>query len=672
LTGWIVEQAHSWVSALVAHNWAELFGNWLTIIGISLALTIWALIAGWRLHRGIARLRGEIASAAATVAATPPEALRFATQYEATDATLRQQNLLGPAWRDWTATLITPAEPHRPVRATVRPGEYLSLDPLWECGISPRLHAAMPNLLVGVGLILTFFGLSLALAAAGGIVGADKAMREAGLRDLLGTASAKFVFSLVGLACSILYASYRNWLLGDTERRLGGLLAALEKRIPLATPATLQTEANTQLANLADGMSTFTNQLAVAIGEQMNAAFDQRLGEHIGPLREAIDKLSGSIGTRNEDAIREMLEQFTAGLRGGSDEAMRKVTDSLADLARSMQDVRSGMAEAARQMASAAEQITERMATGADAAMTRISHQMEGLVTELRNLAQQTRDSGEEAVRRAAEQIAAAASAFAASSDKVGGALSGGASDAATRMTEAMETMKAQLGQLTGELATNLRSVGAGVADSGRSGAEALTAAAAASAATLREGGEAAARQLTEAAQALAETARHNAERIITLQREAAALAATLAEMRTALTDAAAPLRGATSDLAQAAASTERTSAALAETSRQITPAGEAIAAAATRLAEAEQRAGELARGLTGAVERFSGMDAELARVVQRLSSALTEFTTATTRFAKDTNEDMAKAATALHAGTENLTEALETLGAEVGRWQRR
>jgi hypothetical protein len=149
----------------------------------------------------------------------------------------------------------------------------------------------MPTLLVSVGLLLTFVGLAIALTLADGIADliVTPSVRRGGLRTLLDVASAKSVTSLVGLFSSILYAVFRGRELDRAERALDGFLAALEERIPLATPAILQAESNTILERLFAAQSTFRDDLAVRIGRLFDNALNHRLEDHIYRPHEAID-----------------------------------------------------------------------------------------------------------------------------------------------------------------------------------------------------------------------------------------------------------------------------------------------------------------------------------------------------------------------------------------------
>lgn len=454
---WVFTQYGQLLTDYKAGNIAGLFGNWLVIGTFSLSLLLWAGTSAVRFRAGVERLCRALDRSYAVLAATPAKAREFVGSYEAVSMTLQTDGILGPAWRDWAATLITPIGPGIPIRSTSRPETYFSTELLRACRINPRLHAAMPNLLVGVGLLLTFLGLSIALSAAGNIVSSPE--RITGLKGLLDAASAKFVTSLVGLLCSLIYTVLRGQWLVKAERSLDRFLAGLEERIPLATPANLQAEANTLLEKSLATQEQFATEVAVNIGGRLDSALDQRLGEHIGPLREAIERLSQGIGTKSEDTLRTLLEQFRDMLQGSAQGHMEKVAAALADTSGAMEQIRSGLAEAAARMASAADQIAEQMGRNAEQAMARITQQMEGLVGELRTLAEQSRAAGDDAMAQAAARIAEAGESFGQAARAISNSLEqtvtgitsrlGGEAEAATRrMTEEITRAIASLKEL--------------------------------------------------------------------------------------------------------------------------------------------------------------------------------------------------------------------------------
>ena len=96
-----------------------------------------------------------------------------------------------------------------------------------------RSLEAWPNVLIGIGLFLTFVGLTLALIVASqGTTSSDIDVVRRSVGDLLHFAAFKFATSLVALACSILLGFFQRGLRARTFRRLETLIAAAEARYP--------------------------------------------------------------------------------------------------------------------------------------------------------------------------------------------------------------------------------------------------------------------------------------------------------------------------------------------------------------------------------------------------------------------------------------------------------
>ena len=148
------------------------------------------------------------------------------------------------------------------------------------------------------------------------------------------------------------------------------------------------------------------------IGQALDTAFDQRLGEHIGPLREAIELLANRTVSQNEDAIRQMLRAFTDFSPVELASISTGVTESLAALGTRLEGLQSGLSGASARMAQAAEEMAKRMGDGAEAALSRITGQMGGLLETLQSVAAQTRDAGAEAAQTLGTRIEAAAAGF--------------------------------------------------------------------------------------------------------------------------------------------------------------------------------------------------------------------------------------------------------------------
>jgi hypothetical protein len=525
------------------------------IVGL---LFIWAGLSATRLYSRTERLISTLRRGRTLVEAAA-DYRAFVANFEATAQQLGALPLLSGAWSAYHDTLIVPGAEaaSRPVRSTVRPDRVFDLGLLRAAGLRPRYHAAMPGMLVGAGLLFTFFGLAVALAIAGDVVaGGDPAQSRQGLHQLLNAASFKFITSLAGLALSIAYTGFRNFRIRLVEQALDGFTVALDRQMPLATPAFLQHEANEGLRKQSAALETFGTELAVNIGQALDSAFDQRLGEHIGPLTGAMQTLVDRISTQNQDAVQQMLQSFIDRLSGGTRDHLAGVTESLAELGTRLEGLQSGLGEASVRMAQSAEAMAARMSEGAEAALSRITDQMGGLIEGLRSVTAQTRQAGAEAAQTLADRIGRAAAGFEA---------------AAMRMTETLTQAATGSGEA--------------LARSAGEAAEGLGAAAAGIRELLEDTGQGLARQ----ANALAATAE--------------ALAARIGELDRATREAVSPFAAGAADLRRTAEAAQAATAPLRAVANTLDSAVEQIGGAAQRFERAQADAAKLSQDLATAAK---------------------------------------------------------------------
>ncbi len=118
---------------------------------------------------------------------------------------------------------------------------YRSYSEIWhvrkilKAKMNLELFEAMPNILVGFGLMCTFGFLAVALIQAGESLKALDAsvlQQEMALQNLIATAGGKFIVSIAGLLCSLIW----NWRLKVTMNKLqtalSTLCSTLKNRVP--------------------------------------------------------------------------------------------------------------------------------------------------------------------------------------------------------------------------------------------------------------------------------------------------------------------------------------------------------------------------------------------------------------------------------------------------------
>ena len=107
------------------------------------------------------------------------------------------------AWEEYAETIVIDLRDGQDLRRnSVRPSNFLNLEDL---GFGPGTFRIAPGLFVSLGLLCTFLGLVAALNALGTDLNNGSKPEDVVIK-LMTIASAKFVMSLAGLACSIVFS----------------------------------------------------------------------------------------------------------------------------------------------------------------------------------------------------------------------------------------------------------------------------------------------------------------------------------------------------------------------------------------------------------------------------------------------------------------------------------
>lgn len=656
---------------------AELISRKETVAGVVGILVLWAVISGLSLKLGTMRLIRGLRNASSLIGTTAT-AIDFAASYESVSAKLAASPILGPRWREYSESLVIPKEGNRPIRATTRAETWFDsgLLRLPTIGVDVRYHAALPNLLVGAGLLFTFLGLAAALGTAGGIVsGGDQANRNGALRILLDTASFKFITSLVGLLLSIIYALFRKGCLKQIERTLDDFLTTLEVRVPLLTPAALQQEANDLLKRQSVQLETFSTDLAVNLGAAFDNAFNDRLGEHIAPLTHAMQRLADGIGTRNEDALKSMLETFVQRLQGGTGDRMNDVAQQLSALSSRLEGLQSSMGEAAVRMAESADAMAHRMGQGAEAALARITDQVGGLADGMRSIIDQTSTAGANAGRDMSERIEGAARLFEHAARDISEQMSSAALANQTRINENAVHGSNQLSEQLGAVVDQLRQMAEHNRNAGSDLLTKLSDRIVEAATTFETSASRAAGELGAAATTVGKVWEQEAEqsvlrmanaseglagRIAEVNNATTAMVARINDLQRATRDAAAPLVAGANDMKLAAVAAKSAVDPLNQVASVIGRSLEQMSGVAQRIEATHASAGRLIDSLTAAALRFEGVDQDLAKTLAALQSGLQSFAREIQDFVTSTDSNLSKAATQLGSLVKSLETTLE------------
>lgn len=286
---------------------------------------------------GITRFEAAIAKGAQTVGSDVPMAAAF---------------------NDYLKNLV--GDPKSPNRLSRLPAdEYLNQRSLLESRMNLPFYQSLPNILVGVGILFTFLGLAMALQAAGeGVTAADPTKMRESLNELFRAASFKFITSIFGLGCSMIFAIAEKHRLHQFSDRLKALCAMLDKRFAVfrfeeallrEVKAGSNPEASRALAEAAQAMQGAAEglgtQLAAmaglqrsltpeAIGQQVGMAMQGVITDHLTPVFQEIRVELSQLREIKADQGQEILANLVKELRVEVLEPIAERLDQSAQLTR--------------------------------------------------------------------------------------------------------------------------------------------------------------------------------------------------------------------------------------------------------------------------------------------------------------------------------------------------
>ncbi|MCY4255709.1 MAG: hypothetical protein OXE51_06270 [Gammaproteobacteria bacterium] len=251
---------------------------------------------------------------------------------------------LQTAWEEFRETTIDPDGDYSQLRNTERPSVFFARE---ELGMERGIWRQIPALFVSVGLFLTFLGLVAALAQTSEVLSAPGGGTSEGLRKLLTVASAKFIMSLTGLLCSILFTLVLRWRTNATNKALHNLCAKLEEGCQYVSEQWLGherlTQAKEQTAQLQALSTELVAQIARPLREELPKAIRESIGEAITP---AMERLAQSTGKGIESLAGHVSDELAAGVRDAvtdMNEAVGQVSSQLQAVAQRLDDASSEM-----------------------------------------------------------------------------------------------------------------------------------------------------------------------------------------------------------------------------------------------------------------------------------------------------------------------------------------
>ncbi|MDF2372383.1 MAG: MotA/TolQ/ExbB proton channel family protein [Rhizobiaceae bacterium] len=354
-------------------------------------------------------------------------------------ATTRSRRQLATAWNEYKETFVKHDENDTAIlRNAVRPSTFLNVEDL---GFTAGAWRILPGLFVTIGLFLTFLGLISALNA----MSQDSEINSRTMTVLLKIASAKFIMSLTGLFCSIVFTIAFRAMYGGVERSVHQLCKIIEDRLNYISLEDLAAEQLRATREQREHFRLIGMELVAEIGrplrEELPAAISNSISVAMAPLVDRVGKM-GAEGVGN------MVQGLSTQLTDKVGIALAEASQNISDAGEKIGQLADRMDKSSGRMGSEMEDVATRVAEaveGLQNAMTETAETTGGVFTEgaekLLSVMNQTlegiRDNtgeGARAMSAAAEDMRMSAAAF---KNEIESAAQSGSEAAQARMQEA-------------------------------------------------------------------------------------------------------------------------------------------------------------------------------------------------------------------------------------------
>lgn len=301
---------------------------WLLALGIVvLALVLWQRFLGRLrpLRRALQRAVELIDRGEGTAS--------FKQRFPAIFEGLARDPVLGGPWRAYAGS-FTPVPGNEQALGAAKPPQAVFDDGLFaRVGLNLRFYQAVPNILVGIGLLFTFVGLVAALHfASAGVTAADVREAQGALRELLAAATFKFATSIAGLAASLVFSWREKVHLHAAQAEIRRFCGLLEERLVPLTPETLLVAQVDETRRINQRLGQLSRSLIVRAPEGVETRLADELTLATRPLKGALERVARRFET---------LDERVAGELVAASRAVRELTSRATELANESLDATS-------------------------------------------------------------------------------------------------------------------------------------------------------------------------------------------------------------------------------------------------------------------------------------------------------------------------------------------
>lgn len=321
-----------------------------TAVGLAVA-TLFTHVLAIRLSLRLARRE---------FGAVAPDETAFLANFDRVNQRLSKHSLLGHAWQEFAKTCMR----EKVVIRTMRPAMFFNTSFVRERLMGMKLMPTVPGYFVGLGLLLTFIGLVIALSkAAGGVTGSPEGMTQS-LRELLDAATFKFSTSIAGLFSSLFLAFVFKIYSILIETGFDMFCQRIEDRTHFLAPQSVLTQLAQSNREQVDQLKNINDaQFFERLGQVIAPALEAAVGRAVEPLTTQLGATVGKLEDTSRTGTEGLMTKFMDALHGGAGNELKDLSAALAQTKDALGAVKSDLAGSGQDFAQRMAEATERLAT---------------------------------------------------------------------------------------------------------------------------------------------------------------------------------------------------------------------------------------------------------------------------------------------------------------------
>lgn len=229
---------------------------------------------------------------------------------------LKKDKDLSDLWNEFDKSLIKTTNPltnKTEIRNSID-AEYFFNKHTLLTHLGTKYYASIPSILLGIGLIGTFFGLFYGLVQLN-MGGNDAKLLQDSMAKLINAAGVKFAASIWGLGLSLAFTFYEKYSEGKLEQRIEKtqrlVNTTFKRKTAEQSLAVMELESiqqTNELRNLSISLTDDSvNKLSDALGQKIKETLETSIGE-------PIQQMTRNIGGTAEHTLYDTMKSFSGGL----------------------------------------------------------------------------------------------------------------------------------------------------------------------------------------------------------------------------------------------------------------------------------------------------------------------------------------------------------------------